>query len=443
MTPPVRLSIRDHGALLPRLASGDLVGVLQELHRRHGPVVDFGYGSGRMVLVFGAEANEHVLSTAADAFEWGEAMQALVAVDGPTALVVSDGDDHRRRRRLVQPAFSIKRVDAHLGLVVTEVDRALAAWQPGTALDASTSLRDAVRRIVVRALFGEHLGTEADRFGALLEPGLRYVQRMPQLRVERDLRVNPYARVQRSNRAADELVLAEVARRRAVGIDADAHPDTLTALLAGVDGESLSDAELLDQVRSLMAAGFDTTSGAASWLVLELGRNPDVLAAVRAEVDAVLGGRAPTTDDLRALPLTLGAVQEVLRLWPPGPAAPRRSIAPTVLHGMEIPADRLVLYSAYVTGRLPELWPDPERFDPARWLPGAPEPVPYSFVPFGGGYRRCIGFALATLELQVMAVRLAQQVEWRLRRPEVRPTGIATLTPKGGVPIEVIASGVV
>ena len=80
---------------------------------------------------------------------------------------------------------------------------------------------------------------------------------------------------------------------------------------------------------------------------------------------------------------------------------------------MTIPAGRMVLYSAYVTGRLPELWPDPERFDPSRWAPGAPEPKPYSFVPFGGGYRKCIGFALATLELQVMAVRLAQQVEWR------------------------------
>ena len=121
--------------------------------------------------------------------------------------MVSDGDDHRRRRRLVQPAFSIKRVDAHLGLVVAEVDRALAAWQPGAQLDAAASLRDAVRRIVVRALFGEELGAEADRFGELLEPGLRYVQRMPQLRFEHDLRVNPYARVQRSNRAADELVL--------------------------------------------------------------------------------------------------------------------------------------------------------------------------------------------------------------------------------------------
>jgi cytochrome P450 len=412
---------------------------MQDVHRRFGPVVDVGYRSSRMVLVFGAEANEHVISKAADCFEWGEAMQALVAVDGPTALVVSDGDDHKRRRRLVQPAFSIKRVDAHLGLVVAEVDRALAAWQPGVQLDAAASLREAVRRIVVRALFGEELGSEADRFGELLEPGLRYVQKMPQQRFEHDLRVNAYARVQRSNRAADELVLAEVARRRSAGIDEDAHPDTLTALLAGVDGENLSDAELLDQVRSLMAAGFDTTSGAAAWLVLELGRNPEALAAVRAEVDAVLGDRTPTIDDLRALPLTLGAVQEVLRLWPPGPAAPRWSIAPSELLGMTIPAGRVVLYSAYVTGRLPELWSEPERFDPGRWAPGAPEPAPYSFVPFGGGARRCIGFALATLELQVMAVRLAQQVEWQNRTAKVKPTGIATLTPKGGVPIEVSA----
>src|SRR3546814_9390675 len=134
---------------------------------------------------------------------------------------------------------------------------------------------------------------------------------MPQLRFEHDLKVNAYARVERSNRAADELVVAEVARRRAAGIDADAHPDTLTALLAGVDGETLSDAELLDQVRSLMAAGFDTTSGAAAWLVLELGRNPDAFAAVRAEVDEVVGDRAPTIDDLRAMPLTPGAVNEV------------------------------------------------------------------------------------------------------------------------------------
>ncbi len=437
--PPVRLSALDHARLLPQLGRGDLVGTLMTLRERFGPVVDFGYGSNRAVLVTGAEANEHVLSTHAHCFEWGEAMQALVAVDGPTALVVSDGDDHKRRRRLVQPAFSIKRVDAHLGLVVTEVDRALAAWQPGARFDAGASLEEAIRRIVVRALFGEQLGAEADRFGDLLQPALDYVQKVPQLRFEHDLKVTPYARVQRRRRRADALVLAEVARRRAAGIDADAHPDTLTALLVGVEGESLTDDELVDQVRSLMAAGFHTTWGAASWLVVELGRNPDVLAALRAEVGSVLGDRAPTVDDLRTLPLALGAVQEALRLWPPGPAAPRMAVAPSELHGMTIPAGRMVLYSAYVTGRLPELWSDPEHYDPSRWAPGAAEPHPYSFVPFGGGYRRCIGFALATLELQVIAIRLAQRVEWQLDRPDPKPTGTATLSPKGGVPIEVTA----
>ena len=438
MKTPPRPTPLEHLRFLPWLARGDLVGLMQEVHRRFGPVADIGYGSSRMLLVLGAEANEHVLSKAAHCFEWGEAMQALVAVDGPTALVVSDGDDHRRRRRLVQPAFAVKRVDAHLDLVVAEVDRALGEWRSGATFDAVPSLRAAIRRVVVRALFGEGLGEEADRFGELLDPGLRYVQRMPQLRLERDLRINAYARVQRNNGEADALVLAEVARRRAEGIDPDATPDVLTALLAGLDGDVLSDAELLDQVRSLMAAGFDTTAGAAAWLVLELGRHPEVRAALADEADAVLGGRAPTIEDLRSLPLALGAVQEVLRLWPPGPAAPRMSIAASELHGIEIPAGRLVLYSAYVTGRLPELWPDPERFDPTRWLPDAPDPAPYSFVPFGGGPRRCIGFALATLELQVLAVRLVQTVDWTLRATKaVRPTGIATLTPRGGVPIAV------
>ena len=104
---------------------------------------------------------------------------------------------------------------------------------------------------------------------------------MPQLRFEHDLRSTPTPACSGATAPPTTLVLAEVARRRAAGIDADAHPDTLTALLAGVEGEALTDAELLDQVRSLMAAGFHTTWGAASWLVLELGRNPEAFAAVR------------------------------------------------------------------------------------------------------------------------------------------------------------------
>ena len=412
--------------------------MLPELYRRHGPVVDFGYGSGRMILVFGAEANEHVLSTAADAFEWGEAMQALVAVDGPTALVVSDGEDHRRRRRLVQPAFRSSGSTPTSAWSSTRSTARSATWQPGANIDASASLRDAVRRIVVRALFGEELGSEADRFGDLLEPGLRYIQRMPQGRFEHDLRVNPYARVQRSNRAADELVLAEVARRRAAGIDADAQPDTLTALLAGVDGEALTDAELLDQVRSLHGGRLRHDGRRR-----QLARARAGSAARRRwrpcgprSTPSSATGRPPSTT-CAPCPSPSAPCRRCSGCGRPGPRRP----------GCRSPRARCTAWRSRPAGScstaptsaaaIPTCGRTPSASTLPAGRPAPPTRCRTPSCPSAAGGRRCIGFALATLELQVMAVRLAQQVEWRPRTTQVRPTGIATLTPKGGVPVEV------
>jgi cytochrome P450 len=425
-------------ATLVRGLVRDMGPTLVELRRRYGDVVDLGYGPLRFTYLFGAEATEHLLATNAANFEWAPAFRMLEVVDGPTALVMSDGPDHKRRRRLVQPAFALKRVDAHLGLVVDEVDRALDEWTPGRSFGAHGQLRGAVRRIVLRSLFGDQLGDRADEVGELLEPALRYLQRLPTARFDHDLRINAYAKAMAGVRAADELVRAEIARRREGGIDADEHPDVLSALLVGADDEVLTDDEVLDQVRSLVAAGYDTTSGSAAWIVHELGRHPEVLDAVRAEVADVLGVAPPTIDDLRRLPTVNGVVHEVLRLWPPGFIAGRRAVADFEVCGRLVQGGRMVVYSAYVSGRDPELWSDPERFDPGRWAPGAPEPPPYSFVPFGGGVRRCIGFALATLELQVLVTRLAQRCRWRLERPDAKATGIATAIPKGGVPITVL-----
>jgi cytochrome P450 len=418
----------------------DVAWTLERLHRMYGPVVDFGYRFPiRAVCLFGPEANKHLLADNADNFLWAEAFRLLEVVDGPTALVMSDGGEHRRRRRLVQPAFAVKRVDAHLDLIVAELDRTLAGWRPGCRLDAHA----AVRRIVVRALFGDQMGAVADEIGERLEPALRYVQRTPLSRLDVDLRWNGYGRARAAASAVDELILGEIARRRREGVDAIASPDTLSALLVAADEveggeEPLADAELCDQIRSLIAAGYDTTSSAAGWLIHALGSNPSVLAALRNEVRDTIGDRAPTVDDLRAMPLVDGVVRETLRLWPPGVVSGRTAIDDFEVLGYRIAGGSTVLYSPYITHRLPEVWGDPEVFRPERWQDG--EPVPYSFVPFGGGYRKCIGFALATLELQVLAVRLAQQVSWTLDQPTARPSGVATFVPKGGVPITVIES---
>jgi cytochrome P450 len=437
---PARPGLVEHLALAAR--SGDIAGTLERIYERHGPVVDFGYRiPQRAVFLFGPEANRHVLSDGAANFTWREAMQLLEVVDGPTALILSDGEEHHRRRRLVQPAFAIKRVDAHLELIARELDRTLDGWTPGRHLVAHDDLRVAIRRIVVRGLFGESLGDLADEIGERLEPALQYLSRNPLTRVDVDLRWNAYARAKAAARAVDELILAEVARRRAEGIDAVANPDTLSALLAAADEAEgsdapLTDAELCDQIRSLVAAGYDTTSAAAAWVVHALGRHPQVLADLREQVRDRCGDRPPAIDDLKALPLVDGVVREVLRLWPPGVVGGRTAIDDFEVLGRTVRGGSTVLYSPYVTHRLPEVWGDPLAFRPTRWEDG--EPVPYSFVPFGGGSRRCIGFALATLELQVLVVRLAQRATWQLDLQDPRGIGTATFAPKAGVPITIL-----
>src|SRR5437899_11701155 len=150
---------------------------VEALQQRYGNVVRFGYRPFRYTVLFGSDANKLILADRVDAFTWREAFAMLEPVDGPTALVVSDGDEHKRRRRLVQPAFHTKRINGYVDLMVEEVDRTLATWTPGRELRASDELRRSVRRIVVRALFGDELRERADEIGDVLEPALAFVDR--------------------------------------------------------------------------------------------------------------------------------------------------------------------------------------------------------------------------------------------------------------------------
>src|SRR5437899_592842 len=146
-----------------------------DLHRRYGDIVQFGMPPFRYTILYGAKANKLILSDRADAFTWAEAFAMLAPVDGETALVMSDGDHHKRRRRLVQPAFHTKRINGYLGLMTEEVDRMLDTWTPGRQFRAYDELRTSVRRVVVRALFGEDLREHADEIGVVLEPALEFV----------------------------------------------------------------------------------------------------------------------------------------------------------------------------------------------------------------------------------------------------------------------------
>jgi cytochrome P450 len=409
------------------------------LHDRFGPVCAFGVRPFRYVVLFGADANKLILADRPDAFRWREAMRVLEPVDGPTALVLSDGDEHKRRRRLVQPAFHMRRINGYVSLMVSEVDRTLDGWTAGRTVDAFTELRRTVRRITIRSLFGDELRNRADEIGDVLEPALEFVNLPLTSQIKLDVPWSRWHRCKRARRQADEIVNAELARRRAGGRPDDQGADILAMLLSSRDedgGPGLSDDEIRDQVVSLIAAGYDTTSSALAWAVRALCTRPDVWAKAKAEVDELVGNRAPTAEVVASMRYLDGVVHETLRLWPPALVSGRRSVEPVTFAGQTIPAGSMVLYSPWVTHRMPSLWEDPERFDPSRW---ESEPVPFSFVPFGGGYRRCIGFAFATLELKVALARLLQRVELEALQADATPAGIAALHPKGGVPVRVVA----
>ena len=414
---------------------------LLTLHDTYGPVCEFGRGPLRFVLLFGADANRLILADRADAFLWGPALKLLEAVDGPTALVLSDGEDHKRRRRLVQPAFHARRIQGYVDLMVSEVDRTLDGWTTGREVDAFVELRRTIRRVVVRALFGEDLRERADEIGDVLEPALDYVNR-PLLRqqVKLDLPGTSWRRCKRARASTDAIIDREIARRRAAGTDRDQdRGDILATLLSTRDEDGqpgLSDAEIRDQVVSLVAAGYDTTSSAMAWAVRALITDRDQWAKAKAEVDEHLGGSLPTAEAILGLGHLDGVVNETLRLWPPGLVSGRESVEHVEFAGHTIPAGSTVLYSPWVTHRMPELWPEPEAFRPERW---DDDPVPYSFVPFGGGYRRCIGFLFATLEMKVALARMLQRVELTALPSDATPTGIAALRPAGGVPVRILA----
>lgn len=317
----------------------------------------------------------------------------------------------------------------------------IGQWQPGDAVNAFADVRSCIRRIAIRSLFGNRLQEHTDEIGRELETALRYINRSPFLRFDHDLPGTAYRRAIAARRRVDDRVRQEIRERQAEAKD---RGDVLDALLASCDetGDRLADLEVRDQVISLIASGYDSSSTAAGWAVYALLRYPDVYDRIKTEVASIAGGEDLTAEHLAAMDYVGWTVNEILRLYTPGVLTGRKATEDVEFAGHVIPKGSLVLYSQYVTHRLPELWPEPEVFRPERWDPSAPgytEPVPFSFVPFGGGYRRCIGFAFAELELRALIAELARRTELSLTGGPVLPTGVATMWPKGGVPVTVTA----
>jgi len=234
------------------------------------------------------------------------------------------------------------------------------------------------------------------------------------------------------------LIAGLISERRAPGAD---RGDLLSMLIQARDenGDALSDEEVRDEALTFFLAGQETTALALTWTWYTIARTPEVEATLHDELDRVLGGRVPTIDDMPALDYTNRVFSEALRLYPPAYLLTRRVVEACEIGGYPIAADSGVVISPYTMQRRPDYFPDPERFDPERWTPAAVEARPkFSYFPFGGGPRVCIGEPLARLEAPLVIATLAQQ--WRpclAPHQNVRFAAIGTLRPAGGLPMTV------
>ena len=413
--------------------------LLLDAYERHGPVFTLRIFHGPVIFMLGPEANHYMLVSHAENFRWRDGhMGDLIPLLGDGLLTI-DGDFHRRSRKAMLPAFHRERIATATDTILAEARAGVATLGTGDRIDLYHWTRRLALRIAMRALFGfdPDSSTRGVDMAHGFEEGLGFYSRDYFLQTLRGPGT-PFWRMQRARRRLDEVIFAEISRRRETGERGD---DLLSLLLDArdEDGRALDDRHVRDEVMTLLFAGHDTTTSTVAFLIYELDRNPEAREVVQQELADVLGGDPPQAEHLTgtALPQLEMAIDETLRMYPPAWIGPRRSVRSFTFAGCEVPGDVFVEYCSWASHRLPHVFPDPHSFQPERMAPERKAELPKgAYVPFGGGSRTCIGMRFGQAEVRALAVLLLQR--WRLDvEPgyRMRIRQMPTIGPRDGLPV--------
>ncbi|HEY1951440.1 MAG TPA: cytochrome P450 [Gemmatimonadaceae bacterium] len=409
---------------------------LVESAQRYGDVVLFRVGNERIYLFNHPDLIRDLLVTNQKNFTKSRALVRAKKVLGE-GLLTSEGEFHLRQRRLAQPAFHRDRIAAYALSMVDYADRVRLRWTANRSIDIHDEMMKLTLAIVARTLFSADVENEATEIGEAISSTFA-VFNIGVLPFSELLEKLPLPYMKRFNAARarlDETIYRIIDERRAGGEDKG---DLLSMLLLAQDtegdGGGMTDTQVRDEAMTIFLAGHETTANALSWTWYLLSQNPEAESRLHQEVDA-LSGSVPGPGDLSRLSYTRMVLAESMRLYPPAWAVGRRAIDDFEAGGYRIPARSMVLASQYIMHRDPRFHPDPERFDPDRWLPAAASARPrFSYFPFGGGTRICIGEQFAWMEGILLLATIAQR--WKLRYvgdapPEIEPR--ITLRPRGAM----------
>jgi cytochrome P450 len=423
----------------------DPLGLYLRARQSLGDVVRFRMGPIYVEQLTHPDHVKYVLADAPARYTKGPIFHKTRPLVG-NGLITAEGDFWKRQRRLAQPSFHRERLTGLGGVMTQTAAEVLEQWEPrvkaGEPVPVFTEMMRLTLLVVVRALFGvdvaEHTRELGEAFTTALEvTNERIISPLPYKPWLYRIPTQKNLAFQRAMVPLNRIVEGIIAQRRAQGGERE---DLLGMLMAARDadtGDSFDDVQLRDEVMTLLLAGHETTATALAWTFHLLEKNPEQEALLHEEVDRVLGGRVPTLEDVPKLRYTSCVFEEALRLYPAIWAIPRVAEEEDVVSGYRIPKGDLVLLVPYVTHRHPDFWPDPERFEPTRFLPENSKQRPrWAYLPFGGGQRQCIGNNFAMMEAQFILAMVAQRFSLRgVSGAPVIAEAHVTLRPRGTLPM--------
>ncbi|MDI5939653.1 MULTISPECIES: cytochrome P450 [Micromonospora] len=371
-------------------------------------------GPQRVLSVNSPELVHRMLVTDGRKYDQGKYFDKIRQEFG-NGLPVSNGAFHTRQRRLIQPAFHRERIEGYFRVMADSAAAMTSRWQPGEVVPLKAQALQLMLGMVAKTLFSAdvsgRVNDEVQRSWTTIVKGVAWRTMSPVEFLEKVPTPGNRRYVQASRRMRAAVREAVVEQRRTGADDAS----LLTMLLAARDaetGERMSDEQIIAEIFLILFAGTETAAFMTVWLFHELAREPAVAKQLYAEIDSVLGDGPPTFEAIGRLTYTRRVLTECLRLYHPGWMFMRRTNTTVELGGRELPPGTETLFSIYAQHRDPRSFPEPLRFDPDRWLPGAPQPPDDAYIPFLAGKRQCIGDGYAWAQMVTTIATIVSR--WRL-----------------------------
>ncbi|HET9100535.1 MAG TPA: cytochrome P450 [Acidobacteriaceae bacterium] len=425
---------------------GNPILLFEHLAKTYGSVSHYKLGGSNIVFINDPDLIREILVTQASSFIKERTQNRMKILLGE-GLITSEGEFHMRQRRIAAPAFHRQRIQAYAGMMVERAAAMRANWLSGQAFDMSAAMMELTLEIVARTLFATDVTAAIREINDEVNVIMRlynYLIALP--RAESYLRwpIPGLIRFRKARAKLDSQVYRMIAERRSTNED---RGDLLSMLMAARDESEtpadaggkpsapqtgMSDRQLRDEVITIFLAGYETVANALTWTWYLLSENPADAERMRNEIDETLQGRLPTLEDVPRLRYTEMVFAESMRLYPPAWAMGRQSTQIVELGPYRLPAGTYFFFSQYILQRSEQFYPDPLRFDPERFTSDKKAVRPrFTYFPFGGGSRQCIGEAFAWMEGVLILATLAQRWSFRMipgQTVDVQPK--ITLRPK-------------